>query len=624
MNRIENQQGKVMLRLFGTFLGGALILNSFLLGLFFQNYEEVSSFSAFLGALLLGTPIVYSGFISVMEGKLRMMELAALAIVASFALEKYQTTGIVAFFMLLAELLQTRTALGARAAIEDLIRLAPNDASLLNEGKEEKVFVHFLKKGDIVRIRPGENIPADGVVIKGQSAVRQAEITGESLPVEKNVDSEVFAGTNNLTGVLEVRVTNAGEDTTLGKVKQLILKAEESKTPIMKLIDQHMGWYTPTIVMLAGMILYFSGEIERAITALVVTCPSALILATPTALVASLSCAARLGILIKDVGYLEEAAHLNSIVFDKTGTLTTGTLEVTRLTPAVEVEASHLLTLAASAEQFSNHPAAKAIVKVAQKANLELAEPHEIKEIAGKGMLTFIHQKKIMVGRESWLREEGCDFSSLQEADLEEAANYSIICVSENSKCIGWIGLEDTTREEAKEATRQLKELGCHNITMLTGDRWSVSRRVAQELGCSEVYAECLPETKLQLVEKMKKNGFRMAVVGDGVNDAPALASGNIGIAMGAAGSDIAIHSASIALLNNNLNRLPFLIRLARKTRSIIQQNLIFGALFIVLGLTFSGLGWLNPIIAAFIHTLGAFIIIFNSARLVRFGEDIN
>lgn len=623
IGKLENQQSQVLWQLFGTFLGGALILNSFLLKFGSENQEEIAALCAFIGALMLGIPIFYQAFQTLRFGNFKMTELAALAILASFAIQQYQTAGLVAFFMLLSEQLQSRTALGARAAIEELIKLAPQEAYRIRDGKEELVLVKDLKNSDLVRVRPGENIPCDGEVVSGNSAVRQAEITGESLPVEKSPGSEVFAGTNNITGVLEIKVTRVGEQTTLGKVKELILKAENTRIPILRLMDKHVGWYTPTILMLAALILFFSRDINRAITALVVTCPSALILATPTALVAALSCAARLGILIKDVGYLEAASQINAVVFDKTGTLTTGNLTVTRLTPGKGVDPAHLLEVAASAEQFSNHPLAKAVVEVARKANVILIEPTEFKEIAGKGVKARIQQNVVLVGRESWLREEGVSFTNLRPSDLESAAEFSTLHISENGKCLGWIGLEDKARPEARQCTEDLKKIGCRQITMVTGDRWAVARKVAEELGCTNTHAECLPETKLQMVEEMKKAGYRVLVVGDGVNDAPALASGDLGIAMGAAGNDIAINSAPIALLNNNLDRLPFLIRLAHKTQIIIIQNLIFGVLFITVGLTLSGFGLLTPVVGAIFHNIGAFVIIFNSARLVRFGEEL-
>ncbi len=624
IGKMEHQESRILWQIFGTFLGGVLILNSFILDVFFLHSKDIAALCAFLGALILAIPVISQAITSLRLGSVKMTELAALAVIASFAIQQYQTAGLVAFFMLLAEQLQSRTALGARQAIEELIKLAPQEAYRITpEGKEELIPVSNLKAGDIVRVRPGENIPSDGEVISGNSAVRQAEITGESLPVEKSSGSEVFAGTSNLTGVLEIKVTRIGEQTTLGKVKELILKAEITRIPIMRLIDKHVGWYTPTILMLAALILFFSRDLNRAITAMVVTCPSALILATPTALVAALSCAARLGILIKDVGTLEIATTINAVVFDKTGTITTGNLTVTRLNPGKGVDPAHLLEIAASAEQFSNHPLAKAVVEVAKKANITLIEPGDFKEIAGKGVRARIRQNIVLVGRESWLREEAVNFVALQAKDIETSAEYSTLYISENGKCLGWIGLEDKTRPEARKCTEDLKKMGCRQITMLTGDRWTVARKVSEELGCTNVYAECLPETKLQMVEEMKAAGYQVMVVGDGVNDAPALASGTLGIAMGAAGNDVAIGSAPIALLNNNLDRLPFLIGLAKRTRSIIIQNLIFGIIFITAGLTLSGFGLLTPVIGAIFHNFGAFVIIFNSARLVRFGENI-
>ncbi len=625
IGQIETQQSRILWQLFGTFLGAAFIVNSFLINMVFSEGQDIAVLCAFLGSGMLALPIFYEALQSLRKGSVRMIELAALAILASFAIHQYQTAGLIAFFMLLADQLQSRTALGARAAIEELIQLAPQEAyRITSEGKEELILVKDLKPNDVVRVRPGENIPCDGEVIHGNSAVRQAEITGESLPVEKSLGSEVFAGTSNITGVLEIKVTRIGEQTTLGKVKDLILKAENTRTPLMRIMDKHVGWYTPTILMLAALILFFSRDINRAITALVVTCPSALILATPTALVAALSCAARLGILIKDVSYLEVASNINAVIFDKTGTLTTGNLTVTRLTPGKGTDPAHLLELAASAEQFSNHPVARAVVEVARKANLSLIEPGEFKEITGKGVRARIRQNIVLVGRETWLREEAVNFGSLKPNEIDLAAEYSALYISENGKCLGWIGLEDKSRPEAKACTEDLKKLGCRQITMVTGDRWAVARKVSEELGCTNVHAECLPENKLQMVEDMKAAGYRVLVVGDGVNDAPALAAGHLSVAMGAAGNDIAIGSAAIALLNNSLDRLPFLIQLAKRTKTIIMQNLIFGVLFITVGLTLSGFGLLTPVIAAIFHNIGAFVIIFNSARLVRFGEHLD
>jgi len=477
----------------------------------------------------------------------------------------------------------------------------------------------------VVRVKPGDNIPADGKVMSGESTVNQATITGESVPADKAEGDTVFAGTNNLTGVLDVEVATAGRDTTLGKVQSLIIQAESTKIPIMRIIDKYVHWYTPTILMIAAIIWYFTKNVNNAITALIFACPCAIILATPTAMVAALSCAARLGILIKNVSNLESAGKLTSIIFDKTGTLTTGQLAVTKLTPIAGVDPAEMLGFAAGAEQFSKHPAARALLEVAKKAKLALAKPDDFEEVSGRGVRATIKDQKILVGRETWLREQGIDMSALDSEPVKPPEGVSLLYISVDDKCLGWVGMEDRTREEAREAIDSLSELGVKRLIMVTGDRLAVARRVAAEMGCSEVKAECLPQEKLHLVRELQREGHQVAVVGDGVNDAPALAAGDLGVAMGAAGSDVAINSASIALMNNDLNRLSFLMRLSRITRRVVNQNLAFGVTFIVFGIVFSSKGWIdNPIIAVMLHLVSSLIIVFNSARLVRFGEELD
>ena len=623
--RAQRGQKQVLARIAGTFLGGAFILNAYISDYLFSDSPEISSISAFFGAILLGAPIVAGAVKDLIKGRMHMSELVALAILACFALGDYKTAGVVAFFMLIAELIQTRTALGARASIESLIRLTPARARLIKEdGSEQDVDAAQLRPGDRIRIRPGDAVAADGKIISGTTTINEATITGESLPADKDTDDLVFAGTTNLTGAVEVEVSKAGKDTTLGKVKSLILEAEKTKTPVMRIIDQHIEWYTPVVIMLAGFFLFITHNMTVAVTALVVTCPCAIILATPTAMVAALSSAARLGILVKNVSDLEAAGRMNAIVFDKTGTLTTGQLAVSRLTPIHSEEGAEILRIAASLERHSNHPIAKALVTVADEAKIPLSEPSEMKEAAGKGVEGRVDGHHIFVGREGWLRAMKVDMSAVDgNAAMAPVEGMSILHISKNGRCIGWIGLEDKTRHDARQATDELKALGFKKLTMFTGDRWSVADKVARELGCSEVEAECLPERKLEIVEEMKEKGYKVIVIGDGINDAPALAAGSMGIAMGAAGSDIAINSATIALMSNDLEKLPFLVRLSRKTSRVVYQNLIFGIVFIVGGLSLAFMNILTPIIAALLHNVGSFIVIFNSARLVRYGEEM-
>ena len=639
MKQIEAETAKASWLLIGTLMGGMLVVCSYVVDfplvartLFQQDmtgrtHSIYSDVIALMGVLLLGTPLVWHALKCLSHGHMHMDELVALAVVAAVALGEYQEAGIIAFFMVISNLIETRTALGARASIESLLRLTPDKAHRISaDGAEEIVDARHLHPGDVIRVRPGDNIAADGEIVRGDSTVNQANITGESMPVDKGIGAEVFSGTSNLTGVLDIRVTKAGRDTTLGRVQQLILDAEKTRIPLMRLIDRYAGWYTPTVVMLAAVVWFFSTDkdvgVQKAITMLIIACPCALVLATPTAMVAALSCAARLGILIKNVVQLEFARSLTAIVFDKTGTLTTGVLAVTQLKPAPGEDGADVLWAAASAEQMSKHPAALALVQVARKARLELAHPSSFNEVAGLGVVATVNASNVLVGRRNFLEQQGVDMSVTKSPEFAEPEGVSLLYVARDGRCVGWVGLEDRTRPEARAAIDELRKLNIRNLSMVTGDKWSVARRVGAEMGCTEVQAEVLPEEKLKLVDDLKRRGHKVAVVGDGVNDAPMLAASDLGIAMGAAGSDVAINSASIALMNNDLSRLPFLIKLSRAATRVVWQNILFGVAFIVGMMTLAIWGPLTPIMAAIAHTIATAFVIFNSARLVRFGEE--
>jgi Cd2+/Zn2+-exporting ATPase len=613
-----------VVHLWQTIAGVVFVLNAYVVDWLFQAGTTVASASAMIGAIILGYPIIVTAVKDLRRGRLSINELVAIAVLAAFASEDYKTAGIVAFFMLTGEIIETRTAEGARDSIESLIKLTPTKARRIkSDGSEEEVAASQLAVGDVIRIRPGDNIAADGLIVNGQGSFNQATITGESLPVDKKSGDEVFAGTQNLTGVLEIKVSRAGTDTTLGRVRELIIAAEKTKLPIQKIVDQYMGFYTPLVLVIGALVWAFTHDLTRVIAVFVVSCPCAFILATPTAMVAALSAAARLGILIKNVADIELAAKINAFVFDKTGTLTTGQLAVSRLAPIGETKPAELLLLAASAEKYSNHPTAKALATLAGEAGVPLAEPKDFAETAGRGVKAEINGAKILVGRAQWLKDNGIDASFEKSVDLNETEGWSLIFVAQNGKCVGWVGMQDQTRAEAKEALAELKEAGVRRIAMISGDRQVVATRVANEIGCEEAKGDCLPQNKVEFVRAMKLKGYKVAVIGDGVNDAPALAAGDIGIAMGAAGSEVAIHSATIALMNNDLRRLPFLVKLSRSTRAVINQNFAFGVCFIIVGLSASAFGYIGPITAAILHVIGTLIVIFNSARLVRKGEEL-
>jgi Zn2+/Cd2+-exporting ATPase len=604
-------------------LGLVLIVNSFLVEWTLDRSSTVADISAALGALVLGIPILITAFKDLRRGVLSTNELVALAVTASFASGHYQEAGVVAFFMLLGEIIETRTAEGARASIESLIKLTPTKARRLRNGTEEEVAVKDLAIGDVIRVRPGDNVAADGVIVTGQGSFNQANITGESLPVDKKAGDDVFAGTQNLTGVLEIRVSRAGQDTTLGRVRELILAAEKTRLPIMRIVDQYMVFYTPLVLVIGALVWAFTQDLSRVIAVFIVACPCAFVLATPTAMVAALSAAARLGILIKNVADIELAAKINAFVFDKTGTLTTGRLAVSRLAPLGAVTPAELLHIAASAEKYSNHPTAKALAQLAGEAGVPLAEPKDFAETAGRGIKAVVDGAVILVGRAQWLKDNAVTGDTSSSVDLQETEGFSLVFVARNGEFIGWVGLQDQTREEARESLAELKANGVRRIAMVSGDRTPVAKRVGAEIGCEEVLGDCLPQNKVEFVRATRAKGYRVAVVGDGVNDAPALAAGDLGIAMGAAGSEVAIHSATIALMNNDLRRLPFLVKLSRQTRAVINQNFLFGIIFVIGGLTLAAMKYINPVVAAMLHVAGSLIVVFNSFRLVRLGEEL-
>lgn len=624
---VEHTHGKeirVSIALLGTLAGGMLLLSHYIARtrFLFGPDSFQTEILALSGAILLGAPIVWHAIKSMIRKEAHMDELVALAIVAAIATQQYEAAGVVAFFMLLSELVESRTALGARASIESLVKLTPQKASRVSpDGTEKEVMAGEIRPGDIVRVRPGDNIPVDGEVVKGLSSINEATITGEGLPADKVPGMQVFAGTSNLTGMLDITVTKAGKDTTLGKVQSLILQAEQTKIPIMRIIDRYVKWYTPTILMIAGIVLFFTKNVNYAITILVIGCPCSLVLATPSAMVAAISAAARLGILVKNVADLEVAGKITAMVFDKTGTLTTGRLYVTKLTPAKGIEPSKLLSLTAAAERMSKHPAARALSEVARQANLTLPDTDRFQETPGKGVTATVAGSRIIVGRDTFLKENDVDMSGVELPALHEEQGFSTLYAGLDNKCIGWIGMQDKTRPEAQLAVKELIAQGVKRVTMLTGDRDEVAGRVASELGCTDYKAHCLPQDKLAIVEKIKKDGHTVVVVGDGINDAPALAAGDLGIAMGAAGSDVAINSASIALLSDDLKRLPALVQLSRRTRSVINTNLAFGVSFIVIGISLFFL--IMPTLAAFLHFASSLVVVFNSARLVRHGEEL-
>ncbi len=636
---IQHKGNKEMINLHIAMAGGSFLLSAALSKYYFYSHEPIiSTISAIIAVSVLSLPILTKAIKNVISGRIRMNELVALALLASVILGKFYEAGIIAFVMLIVITLEKKTAAGANESIETLIKLTPTIVRKLADETEVDIHINELCIDDIIRIRPGEYFPADGTIITGTSTVNQASITGESLPIDKTKNSTVFAGTGNLTGSVDVRVTRIGPDTTMGKVKELIQTAEKTRIPIHRITDDYVNYYIPSVIMSAVIIWFFSQNPMQVVYVLVIACPCALVVAVPSAILAAIAASARMGILIKDPGLLEAIAKTRSIIFDKTGTLTEGRLKVANLNPGESVNLTELLTIAASTESKSNHPLADALRSLANEANIQIQDPDQMIEYPGQGIKAEYKNEKYYVGRKSWFNELNLDTSNIINKNDAENLNISVVYVARNNEVLGWIGFSDTLRTDAEASIDLISNIGIEECAMVTGDNPAAARYIAQEAGIEEIKCECLPETKAQFVETKKATFGPVMFIGDGINDAPAIAASDIGVAMGAVGSDIAMNSASIALMNNRLMNIPDLIELSRKTKSIINANLLIGVSMIVGGLMFfifgsqilddiAGIFRLQPtffksLAAAGIHVIGTLLVLFNSARLFRFSNS--
>lgn len=599
-------------------ISGVLLLAGVISKNFFGQIISGASLEI-LACVLLGGPILKDSWSGLKRGHIGFPSLVALAFLACLSQGEYLTAGLVAFFMIMADQLENRTAIGAGKSIEALIRSTPEVIHFRNQnGDTIEKSLSSLKIGDEIFVLPGEMVPVDGTIIEGESSVDESSMTGESLPVDKSISTPVYAGTTNLTGRLHVKVEKLGDDTTLGKVKKLILSAADSKSPLMSVMEKNAGWYTPLVLMFALLTYYFQkghpDAMNLAISILIMACPCSLVLATPSVMIASITAAARAGILVKNVVELEHFHKVDHIFFDKTGTLTTGQMEVAKMTPLAEMEASEILRLAGSMAQHSNHPASRGVHEAMKKARLKALEFSSVEEFHGKGLSGIHENDTFYLGRIEWVVEQ-----INQPAQKSSARSGShLLFASKQKGLLGEFILEDHLREDSVTSLKGLRKLGIGKLSLLTGDAWEPARKVASAVGFDQVFAKCLPGDKLKILTESKEKGDRTAVIGDGINDAPVLAAGNVGIAMGALGSQVAIESASITLMTNHLDRLPFLYRLSKSAKQLIWINIIIGLSVILIGLLFIFFFLSNPVAAAILHNLSAFIILFNSARVVK------
>ena len=542
--------------------------------------------------------------------------LIAIAMVASLMIGEIFAAGEVAWIMALGALLEDWTVERAKKGLRNLINLTPQTGRRIVNGVEEVVLVDEIKIGDTLRILPGESVPVDGEIIEGTTSIDQSIMTGESLPIDKEVGDEVFCGTMNMYGSIDIKATSLGENSSLQKLIDLVKAADENQAPTQRIADKWATWLVPVALLIAIAVWLITGNIERGVTVLVVFCPCALILATPTAIMAAIGQATKYGVLIKSGEALETLGALNTLVFDKTGTLTYGNLEVSDVISLKDdLTDLDLLKLTASCEKLSEHPLAKAIVNNAKEIEIDIEEPKEFKMAPGKGVSCVNSYGKVYAGNSKFINENGIEVNVDSYLDKLKHEGKASIIVALNDEVVGLVGLSDVIREDSKRMIENLHELGTETI-LLTGDNTETANYFASQVGISKVYGNLLPQEKLDWIEKLKNEGKQVCMIGDGVNDAPALKTANVSVAMGSVGSDVAIEAADIALLGDDIGKIPYLKKLSNSTLFTIKANIAISMMINAAAIICSVLGLLNPVTGAIVHNAGSCLVVLNATLL--------
>ena len=576
--------------------------------------------AAWIAILLCGVPIILEAILGLITAfDIKADVLVSLALIASVCIGEDFAAGEVAFIMQLGALLEDLTVARARAGIEKLVHLTPQTARVLTDGGETILPAEAVKPGDRIRVLPGETVPVDGVILSGQTSINQAVMTGESLPVDKTVGDEVSSGTVNQFGAFEMRAMKVGEDSSIQRMIRLVQSADAGKAKIVSLADRWATWIVVIALSAAALTWLFTSEIIRAVTILVVFCPCALVLATPTAIMAAIGNATRRGFLVREGDALERLSQVSKIAFDKTGTLTHGTPTVIEVKSVSSMESSLLYALAAAAEQFSEHPLGKAIVDCYQKTeNGALPSAEQFKMLPGQGVTARVAKKLVLAGNEKLLAAHGISIppNARTAAEQRLADGCTVIYIAVDNILAGYIALADTLREDSADMLAAVQALGVQPV-LLTGDHESAAHAIARQLHIEEVHANCLPEDKLRQIDSAQAHGERVCMVGDGVNDAPALKKAHVGIAMGGVGSDIAVDAADIALVDDKIRGLPHLLALSRRMMRTIRLNLTFSMALNFLAIVLAVTGLLGPVIGALVHNAGSVLVILNSALLL-------
>lgn len=606
-----------------TIVGGVFLLFSLyfvLTGTSIPNYLD----PAWVTVFICGIPLVYLALTRLInEHWISSALLIVMAMVASIYIGEIFAAGEVTFIMALGALLEDYTVERSKRGLTDLINLKPEKGrQLINENGqtiEKEVQATDIQIGDILRVLPGEKIPVDGVIIDGDTSVDQSVMTGESLPLDKTINDEVFSGTLNLHGSIDIKATKVGTDSSLEKLIRLVQEADEKQAPTQRIADKWATWLVPVALAIAIVTYLITGNLERGVTILVVFCPCALILATPTAIMAAIGQATKQGVLIKSGEALEIMGNVDTITFDKTGTLTFGNLEVSDIVPLVDdISEEDLTKYVTISEVKSEHPIGKAIVNHSKENGKEYDEPDTFEMIPGKGVKVQYKDDVILSGTTRFMEDNNIDIidSCHKELDLLRNEGKASIVVALNNRIIGVIGLSDVLRENAEAVVSTLKNDLETNVELLTGDNYKAANYFASKVGITDVHSELLPENKVEIVEQLKASNKKVCMVGDGVNDAPALKTADVSVAMGGMGSDIAIDAADMALLGDDIEKLPYLKKLSNATLFTIHLSITISMIINAIAIICSVLGLLNPITGALVHNVGSCAVVMLAASL--------
>lgn len=595
------------------------------------NYGEnhVVTIGLFLTAIIIGGYQMFiEGFKNLSVLDFDMKTLMTIAVIGAAIIGEWAEGSVVVFLFAISEALEDYSIDKARESIRSLMDIAPNTAIIKRDNQEVEMKVEDVRIGDIMLVKPGQRLAMDGEVIRGESYMSEAAITGESLPVFKSIGHEVFAGSINKEGFLEVKVTKHVEDTTIAKIIHLVEEAQAEKAPSQKFVDRFAKYYTPTIMLIALLVAIippifaqadWSTWVYSGLAVLVVGCPCALVISTPVAIVTAIGNAARHGVLIKGGVHLEDLGHLRAIAFDKTGTLTEGTPKVTHVIPLNDKNETEILSIAHAIESYSEHPLAKAITNYAEQVQVPKYDAKQFQSITGKGAKATIKHTEYYIGSPAFFNIERTTSETIRHTINElQKDGQTVIVLGTKTEIFGLIAVADQVRKESHDIIDQLHQIGIEKTIMLTGDNKNTGLAIGRELGISEVKAELLPDEKLKMIKRLQQQYGKTAMVGDGINDAPALAGSSVGIAMGGAGTDAALETADIALMSDDLSKLPYTVALSRKTLAIIKQNISFALGLKLLALLLVIPGWLTLWIAIFADMGATLIVTLNSLRLIR------